>query len=265
MTPRRIEAVLFDLGETLLNFGKLDRTTLFNEALSRSYAYLQELAQPVGSMRAYRRVHIWGIRWHLFKSWLTGDDFNSLELLKAFGKKRGFTLSQQQWEELNWRWYAGLSQLGAVEPGTADVLRQLRRMGLKLGLLSNTFVHKSSLERHLQHERLLDLLPVRVYSYEFRYRKPDVRIFLDAAEKMGIPAQQTVYVGDRMDNDVRGALAAGMIPILKRAYTNTDKAIPADIEQIVSLAELPQRIRQIAGLSHPSSESQMNQSVCSKG
>ncbi|MCI0499998.1 MAG: HAD family hydrolase [Planctomycetales bacterium] len=259
MDSRRIEAVLFDLGETLLNFGKLERAALFDEAVSRSYAYLKELAQPVGSMRAYRHIHIWGIRWHLFRSWLTGDDFNSLELLKAYGQKRGFMLSPQQWEELNWQWYAGLSRRGAVEKGTTDALRCLRDMDLKLGLLSNTFVHKSSLERHLKQEGLLDLLPVRVYSYEFPYRKPDVRIFAAAAEKMGVPARHTVYVGDRMDNDVRGAQAAGMLPILKRAYTNKDRDIPAHIEQIETLVQLPQCIRQLGGTSLLPDKSPTNQ------
>lgn len=245
MPSRRIEAVLFDLGETLLNFGRLDRAALFEEAVSRSYSYLKELAQPVGSLGAYRRIHIWGIRWHLLKSWLTGDDFNSLELLKAYGRKRGFTLSDQQWEELNWQWYVGLSRKGAVEKDTAQTLRNLQDMGLKLGLLSNTFVHKSSLERHLQQEGLLELLPVRVYSYEFPFRKPDVRIFSAAADRMGIPAHRTVYVGDRMDNDVKGALAAGMLPILKKAYTNRDKPVPADIACIERIAELPGLIRKI--------------------
>jgi len=245
MVSRQIQAVLFDLGETLLNFGRLDRAALFEEAVNRSYRYLIELAQPVGSLRAYRRVHIWGIRWHLFKSWLTGDDFNSLELLKAYGRKRGFTLSEQQWQELNWQWYVGLSRKGAVEKETAPTLRCLQHMGLKLGLLSNTFVHKSSLERHLQQEGLLDLLPVRLYSYEFPFRKPDVRIFSVAAERMGIPADRTVYVGDRMDNDVKGALAAGMLPILKKAYTNRNKPVPADIACIETIAELPGLIKKM--------------------
>ena len=116
VSKRKIEAVVFDLGETLLNFGRLDKATLFDKALRASYSYLEELSQPVGSFRMYRLVHIWGVRWNLLKSWGTGDDFDSLELLKSYGRRRDFHLSESQWEELNWKWYEGLSELGQVEP-----------------------------------------------------------------------------------------------------------------------------------------------------
>ena len=124
MSKRQIEAVIFDLGETLLNFGRLDKGALFDKALHRSYNYLKELSQPVGSFRRYRLVHTWGIRWNLLKSWITGDDFDSLELLKSYGNKRGFHLDDSQWEELNWQWYQGLSEVGQVDPGTDDALKE---------------------------------------------------------------------------------------------------------------------------------------------
>ena len=171
MGKRQIEAVLFDLGETLLNFGRVNKTVLLDEALHSSYDYLKELSQPVGSYWTYRLIHLWGIRWHLLRSWMTGDDFNSLELLKSYGRKRNFQLNDAQWEELHWQWYKELSKIGQVEPQTSDTLQKLSDMGLKVGLLSNTFVHKSALERHLEQEGLLPFLPERFYSYNFKYRK----------------------------------------------------------------------------------------------
>ncbi len=245
MSKRQIEAVIFDLGETLLNFGRLDRDILFDRALFGSYSYLKERSQPVGSYRAYRLFHTLGIRWHLLRSWITGNDFNSLELLKAYGRRKNFHLDPSQWKELNWRWYQGLSEVGQVEPGTATALQELGEMGLKVGLLSNTFVHKCCLERHLEREGLLQFLPDRFYSYDFDYRKPDVRIFQDVARKMDIAAERTIYVGDRVDNDVKGSLAAGMLPILKKAYTNENTKIPQRTQQIMTIAELPDLIRRI--------------------
>ena len=262
MSKRQIEAVIFDLGETLLNFGRLDRGTLFEKALLSSYSYLKELSQPVGSYRAYRLFHTWGIRWHLLRSWITGDDFDSLELLKAYGHKRNFHLDERQWEELNWRWYQELSEAGRVEPGTADALRQLGERGLKVGLLSNTFVHKSCLERHLEREGLLQFLPERFYSYDFDYRKPDVRIFQEVARKMGVVAERTIYVGDRVDNDVKGSLAAGMLPVLKKAYTNENTKIPEHTQQIATIAELPELIWRICETPHSPKQTTKEQPVC---
>lgn len=242
MTKRRIEAVLFDLGETLLKFGQLDRNKLFSEAVARSYAYLKDQSQPVGSYWAYRLFYLWGIRWSVFKSWISGHDFNSLQQLQAYGRRRGFTLSPAQWEELNWQWYRGLAEIGGVVAGTQQTLEALQQTGLKLGLLSNTFIHKSSLERHLEQEALLDYLPVRLYTYDYPWRKPDERIFREGARAMGVDCEKIMYVGDRIDNDVIGARKVGMFPVLINAYTNTKKDIPADVAQIQSLTELPELI-----------------------
>ncbi|MHC5146051.1 MAG: HAD family hydrolase [Planctomycetota bacterium] len=262
VSKRKIESVIFDLGETLLIFGKLNRRALFDRALQSSYAYLKELSQPVGSYRFYRLSHAWGIRWHLFRSWITGDDFNSLELLKSYGLKKKFSLSDSQWAELSWRWYQGLSEAAHVEPGTAAALQQLHEMGLKVGLLSNTFVHGATLERHLKDEGLLQWLPERFYSYDFDYRKPDARIFTEVAEAMGVVAERTIYVGDRVDNDLNGSLAAGMLPVLKKAYTNEKVKIPANSQCIKTIAELPEWIRQHCELPASQEPSKTRHPVC---
>jgi len=238
----QIEAVLFDLGETLLTFGRLNRDRLFSEAVERSYRYLTEHGQPVGSFRAYRLFYLWGIRWAVFKSWMTGNDFNSLQLLQEYGRKRGFTLSESQWEELNWQWYSGLADVCRVPEGTAEALKNMKRMGLKLGMLSNTFIHKCSLERHLLQQGMLDFLPVRLYTYEYPWRKPDARIFREAARQIQVDCKHIIYVGDRIDNDVVGARKVGMLPVLVRAYTNETKKIPSDTAYIDRIADLPEWI-----------------------
>jgi HAD superfamily hydrolase (TIGR01662 family) len=261
LAKRPIEAILFDLGETFLTFGRLDRIKVSNQAARRAYDYLKELKQPVGPYGTYRLFHLWGIRWHVFKSWLTGQDFDSLKVLKSFGRRKGLTLSDEQWTELNWRWYETLTDYAKVVPGSVDALRQLAGMGIKIGLLSNTFVHASSLERHLAAEGLLNLLPVRMYSYEFPWRKPDVRIFKAAAEKMAIDPAKTVYVGDRIDNDVTGAAKAGMLPILIKAYTNENKAIPAGVDYIHDNTELVDVIRRRCEIS---TETRTTQPICEK-
>jgi putative hydrolase of the HAD superfamily len=262
---RPIEAVLFDLGETLLTFGRLDRNQVSVEASRRAYDYLKELHQPVGSFGTYRLFHLWGIRWQVFKSWLTGRDFNSLEVLKQFGRNRGLTLSDEQWQEMNWRWYESLSVLGKIVPGSVAALQQLSEMGLKLGLLSNTFVHKTSLERHMAEEGLLDYLPVRMYSYEFLWRKPDARLFTAAAERIGVAPEKIVYVGDRIDFDVNGSRKAGMLPILRKAYTNENRTPPPGVECIQDNTELVDAILRQCDVPAPSVKTKPNKPVYEQG
>ncbi|UCF43394.1 MAG: HAD family hydrolase, partial [Planctomycetota bacterium] len=132
-----------------------------------------------------------------------------------------------------------------VEPDITETLAALKNLGLKLGIVSNTFVTASSLDKNLERFGILDFFPVRVYSYEFNFRKPDARIFKTAAERMGEMPQNIMFVGDRIDTDVKPAAKAGMWAVLKAAYTNIGKKIPEGIWKINQLAELPALIKKI--------------------
>jgi len=81
-------------------------------------------------------------------------------------------------------------------------------------LVSNTLFPGFAVDDVLRHEKLLERFPVRVYSSDVGYMKPHRRIFEAALEQMCVPAEQTVFVGDRVDNDVRGAARLGMKTIL---------------------------------------------------
>lgn len=242
MDGRKIQAILFDLGETLILFGRLRANEIFNRAARLSYEYLIEHRQPAGSYRRYWLWNFFGIRLRLLISFLTGNDFDSLTTLRQYGLKKGFNLTDSQWEELNWQWYRPLAEQGRFESQTADTLKALRQAGLKLGILSNTFIHSSSLDRHLKEAGLLDYFDLRLYSYQFSFRKPDRRIFLEAARRIGTEPSRILFVGDRMDKDVQGARNAGMIPVLKHAYTNKKKGVPEGVFRIQSICELPNLI-----------------------
>ena len=236
---------MFDLGETLIQFGRLPVHDIFVRAARLSYNYLVASGQPVGSFRFYRLWNNLNIRLRLLISFLTGNDFDSLTALKQYGRKRGFNLTDSQWEELNWQWYSPLVEKAQIEPDLKDTLTKLRQTGLKLGILSNTFVHGSSLDRHLQQAGVLDFFDPRIYSYQFSFRKPDPRIFLEAARRIDTDPARILYVGDRLDKDVRGARSAGMTPILKSAYTNRKKNVPDGIFRVQYIAELPELIRKL--------------------
>ena len=96
MADRKIKAILFDLGETLLNFGEIDSSRVFKEACRQSYDFLKAAGQPVGRFAGYLRRNLWGLRVKFFVSRLTGKDFDSLALLKKHGGKSGFQLSDSQ-------------------------------------------------------------------------------------------------------------------------------------------------------------------------
>ncbi|MHC4619347.1 MAG: HAD family hydrolase [Planctomycetota bacterium] len=245
MADEKIKAVLFDLGETLVNFGNVRTTRLFRQGARLSYDFLKSLEQPVGSFRYYYWRNLICLRIRHLISNITRKDFNSLALLRRIGNRKGIRLDRQQWRNFAWLWYEPLCKVSRAEPETAETLRTLKKMGLKLGIVSNTFVNGSSLEKHLEQLGLLDFFTVKVYSYEFDFRKPNVRILKAAAERVGELFENIVFVGDRIDKDIKPAVKVGMPAVLKAAYTNAGKKTPKGAWKINRLSELPALIQKI--------------------
>lgn len=239
MQDKQVKAVLFDLGETILNFGKVNATWLFREGAKLSYQFLKDEGQPVGNFEFYCWRNLLSLRLRHIISNLKNKDFDSLVLLRGIGTKRGIRLNRQQWRQFAWLWYEPLARVARIEPNIKETLKSLKNLGLKLGIVSNTFVNASSLEQHLEQIEILDFFPVRLYSYQFDFRKPDLRIFKVAAEKIGEAMENILFVGDRIDKDVEPALQCGMHAVLKKAYTNNGKLPPNGVPKITRLSELP--------------------------
>ncbi|MHC4656537.1 MAG: HAD family hydrolase, partial [Planctomycetota bacterium] len=210
MPNKIIKAVLFDLGETLLNFGRVDKSRIFQQGARLTYDFLKKQGQPVGNFKYYYWRNLMLLRIRHWLSGITRRDFDALVLLKTSGTKKGIKLSEQQWQHLAWLWYEPLSKIGQAEPKTKETLTLLRELGLKLGIVSNTFVHSSSLDKHLQQLGILDFFPVRLYSYEFDFRKPDARLFRAAAERIGEMLENIMFVGDKINKDIKATAKIGM-------------------------------------------------------
>lgn len=242
---RKIKAVVFDFGETLLTFGRVDVNGLFRAGAQLTHQYLKSLNQPIGGFKWYYIRNMVAVRIHYLLGKIGGWDFDSLELLKRVGTKKGLNLTDQQWEHMAWLWYEPLSKMAKAEPDIQQTLESLKSLGLKLGIVSNTFVPGANLDRHLRQEGILEYFEPRIYSCEFGFRKPDPRIFHIAAERIDTPMENIMFVGDRLDTDVSPSSKLGMVPVLKNAYTNGNKPTPDGVYRIDNLSELPDIVRTI--------------------
>jgi len=108
------------------------------------------------------------------------------------------------------RMFAGFTH----DPAMTDVLRRARKHGLKTALLSNSWGFD------YPREGWDDLFDAVVISGEVGLRKPDPEIYRLAAERLGVPPSQCVFVDDLTPN-VRGAVAVGMIGVLHRDVPTT--------------------------------------------
>jgi len=245
MPDKKIKALLFDLGDTLLDFGKLNPGEIFRQGARLSYDFLKSRGQPVGNFKYYCIWNMVALQFRRLISNITRNDFNSLALLRWAGMKKGIQLDGLQWRHFAWLWYEPLCKVATVEPDIKETLTRLKNSGLKLGIVSNTFVSGDSLEKHMEQVGILDFFEPRIYSYEFNFRKPDARIFRLAAERIGEVAENILFVGDRINIDIRPALRNGMQAVMKTAYTNNGKKIPDGAWKINHISELPGLIKKI--------------------
>jgi putative hydrolase of the HAD superfamily len=96
-------------------------------------------------------------------------------------------------------------------PDAIPALRGLRDRGQRLVAVSNW---DCSLPRVLERCGLGDLLDGAVSSAVAGVRKPDPAIFAPALELAGCAPEEALHVGDTPEEDVSGARAAGIRPLL---------------------------------------------------
>jgi len=239
-----IRAVLFDLGDTLVNFQQADVEQAFRDGAKASYGFLIELGLTPPPFERYYRYQRRLIRLRYLISQILGREFKSRDLLAHASRKLRLHVPQQHLDELAWRWYKPLADQSSPEPGAHEVLERLQQKDLKLAIVSNTFVAGDTLDRHLQREDLLKFFPVRVYSCEVGIRKPRQRIFQIAMEQLHVHGDQCVFVGDNYRIDVKGARRAGMFAVLKDNHSRRRK-LDEHSRRITRLTDLPAAIEQL--------------------
>ena len=119
-------------------------------------------------------------------------------------------------------------------PDTVPALRALRAAGVKLVAASNWDV---SLHEQLERTGLTPLLDGALSSAEVGAPKPDPEIFARALALAGASPEEALHVGDDVEADVGGALAAGLEPVLIDRDGSLEP--PPGVRRIASLAELP--------------------------
>ena len=128
----------------------------------------------------------------------------------------------------------------AVFDGVPDVLHELRRRGLTLGVCSNW---DWGLERHLRANGIADLLAFVVCSAEVGRRKPHPTMFELVLGHAAVAPDRILFVGDNWAEDVGGATAAGMRTIHVATAMRCAVADHAAVPCIVDLAELLAMVR----------------------
>jgi putative hydrolase of the HAD superfamily len=96
-------------------------------------------------------------------------------------------------------------------PETVEVLKELRRLQYKLGVISNFDSRVYSVMESLKILSYFDSITI---SSETGYAKPHPEIFKAAIRAAGIPGNRILFVGDNLADDVQAGAAAGLHTLL---------------------------------------------------
>ena len=131
-----------------------------------------------------------------------------IEFYSIVSKELNWGLSLKELEEIAYDRTFNMENYIAY-PGTVEAVKELSK-SFKLGIISDTW---PSITPQLEYIGVLDYISFSTYSCFLGVFKPDERMYLDALSKCGVPAEQTVFVDDRIAN-LEGAAKVGITPVL---------------------------------------------------
>ena len=239
--PPHIAAVIFDLDDTLLDWSGQETSwrAFTRPMVDNIYGYLHaegyHLPAP-DDFFARLEVEI-QLVWQEAKVSWAGASF-------ADALQRTFAAYQLPVAEIDldavmrvydWRPMPGVLPF----PDAVAVLEALQAKQYRLGLITNSFFPMWMRDVELAAYDLLDYFDARITSGDTGYMKPHPAIYRRMLALLDVPAEQTVFVGDRPENDIAGAIEAGLISVLMSpAHLNRDlQGIRPDFT-INSLSEL---------------------------
>lgn len=205
-----IQAVGFDLGETLLCYGHpLDWSSLYSKALAAT-AEACDVPADTGRLRdaadILRRYNTRPVP----RTQEIRSDIILGQILAVWG------LEPRRWLDVATERFFGFFQQGVEPyPDTLPMLQALRDRRVPVGILTDVpyGMPRSCVQRDLDATGLTPLVDVWLTSVDVGRRKPDPAGFVALAGRLGVRPQEMVYVGNE-EKDILGANAAGMGSVL---------------------------------------------------
>ena len=133
-------------------------------------------------------------------------------------------------------------------PGVREVLSELQRRGIGLGVISNW---DSSARGLLDSHGLSQFFDPIVISAEVGAEKPAAEIFRTALQRAGMRGEQCLYVGDNYYDDAVGCRRAGMRPLIVNRFGRLGLEEITDCDIITGLDQLLACLNGTAPGDHP--------------
>jgi putative hydrolase of the HAD superfamily len=229
----RIQGIFFDLYGTLLVYGNMKQAWL--DWLSTFYGLLKKQGLNIPKETFAQECD------GFFSSKEPAADGNNLTALErrinALCLQLGHKLGKRELRAIADRIAAAWQAHISIDPQTVPVLSALKR-NMMVGLVSN-FDHPPHVRCVLSDNGLGNCFDTVIISGEVGVKKPDPAIFSFGLLQTGLAPNDVVYVGDTHE-DVAGAIAAGIRPILLARLHNRTNSDALDYQSAYSDEGFPQ-------------------------
>lgn len=199
----RPNGLLLDLGNTVLREAQYD----FPSGLKRIHELCEnrlddaEFASHVTTVYRDLRAHlISGVVELSFQAFLR------LALQSARSRPRVSIA------DLEFEFWKAACEMAPV-PGIHGFLRRMGELGMPMGTVSNAMFSSGVLSWKLDSHGIRDYFTFLMSSAEYGVRKPHPAIFAAAAARLNIAPHGLWFIGDSLNNDIRGARQAGMTAV----------------------------------------------------
>jgi putative hydrolase of the HAD superfamily len=203
-----LEAVLFDWGDTLMQFAYDPELVAAGHRAGLRAIGHEHLPELEALSQRFRE------RYEPF-FWIPGtvEEIEYPGLVRQLLGDFGITVDDAELDRFLEAEHAAWEPARRLASHTHALLELLRKRGLKLGLVSNAFDPGWLLHRDLEQMGLAQRLDFSVFSSEVGVRKPHPAIFERALQALGVQPDRALFVGDRLYEDVRGAGELGMTTV----------------------------------------------------
>jgi len=214
-----IEAVFFNIDNVLL-----DRSETMNRFVSELLMrYMPHIMQNDDSVvektNEVKRLDNFG---HRLKHDVITDIVNHWE----WGTAPGVTELEKYWED-------NFPRLACPIKQSELVLNELRKKGIKLGIISNG--HTLISMRKLKSLGITNYFDIIVISENEGYSFPDKQLADLAIKRIGVEPSKCLYIGDDCATNIIGAKEAGMNVVI---FGNTSNKVDTQIISINKLKDI---------------------------
>jgi HAD superfamily hydrolase (TIGR01549 family) len=222
------KGIFFDLCGTLLIYG--DMSKAWAEWQLAIYCSLKECGMSL-TEEAFT-MHCNGLL-ERPDPFIQNDNLTILERrILSLGESVGLNLKTCRIKETAQASIEAWSKYLTLDSDAIPILQSLKQEQY-IGLITN-FDHPPYIYSILTELNIINLFDTIIISGEVGIKKPNPKIFSLALEECGLQPHDVVYVGDTREDDVNGALAAKIRPILidrdNRVTSVRDEVIDRSIE-----------------------------------